>query len=70
DAETLNPSDAHTAAVEQHVLAKARQQTPGQVRAARPAARCRPPTPQPPQHRAQRARGRGCLGLRCCSRCA
>jgi 5-methylthioribose kinase len=34
DAETLNLSDEHTAAVEQQVLEKGRQQTPGQLRAA------------------------------------
>ncbi len=34
DTETLNLSDDHTAAVEQQVLIKARQQTPGQLRAA------------------------------------
>jgi hypothetical protein len=34
DTETLNLSDAHTAAVEQQVLVKARQQTQGQLRAA------------------------------------
>ncbi len=34
DAETLNLSDAHTVAVEQQVLTKARQQIPGQLRAA------------------------------------
>ncbi len=34
DAETLNLTDEHTAAVEAQVLAKARQQTPGQVRVA------------------------------------
>lgn len=34
DAETLNLSPEHTAAVEQQALAKARQQTPGQLRAA------------------------------------
>jgi hypothetical protein len=34
DAETLTLSDEHTAAVEQQALAKARQQTPGQLRAA------------------------------------
>jgi hypothetical protein len=34
DAETLNLSREHTALVEQQVLAKARQQTPGQLRAA------------------------------------
>jgi hypothetical protein len=33
-AETMNLSDEHAAAVEQQVLAKARQQTPGQLRAA------------------------------------
>ncbi|MGB8961805.1 MAG: DUF222 domain-containing protein, partial [Pseudonocardiaceae bacterium] len=34
DAETLNLSDEHTAAVEAQVLIKARQRTPGQVRVA------------------------------------
>jgi Domain of unknown function (DUF222) len=34
DAETLNLSDVHAAAVEHQVLATARQQTPGQLRAA------------------------------------
>ncbi|MDQ5855075.1 MAG: 13E12 repeat family protein, partial [Actinomycetota bacterium] len=34
DTETLNLSQDHTAAVEEQVLAKARQQTPGQLRAA------------------------------------
>jgi hypothetical protein len=34
DAETLNLTDEHTAAVEAQVLAKARQQTPGQIRVA------------------------------------
>jgi hypothetical protein len=34
DAETLNLSDEHTAVVEQQVLEKGRQQTPGQLRAA------------------------------------
>jgi hypothetical protein len=33
-AETMNLSDEHAAAVEQQVLAKARQQTPGPLRAA------------------------------------
>ncbi|HET9257170.1 MAG TPA: DUF222 domain-containing protein [Pseudonocardiaceae bacterium] len=34
DAETMNLSDEHTTRVEEKVLAKARQQTPGQLRAA------------------------------------
>jgi hypothetical protein len=54
DAETLNLSDEHTAAVEQQVLVKARQQTPGQVRAATRRA-VLVTDPAAAQHRAQRA---------------
>ena len=55
DAETLNLSDEHTAAVEQRVLVKARQQTPGQLRAATRRA-VLATDPAAAQRRAERAR--------------
>jgi hypothetical protein len=55
DAETLNLSDEHTAAVERQVLVKARQQTPGQLRAATRRA-VLATDPAAAQHRADRAR--------------
>ena len=59
DAETLNLSDTHTAAVEQQVLVKARQQTPGQLRAAtrRAVVATDPAAAQQRAERARRERG-------------
>jgi hypothetical protein len=59
DAETLNLSEQHTAQVEQHVLAKAQQQTPGQLRAAtrRAVLSADPSAAQKRTEQAQRERG-------------
>ena len=59
DTETLNLSDAHTAAVEQQVLVKARQQTQGQLRAAtrRTVLATDPAATQQRAERARRERG-------------
>jgi hypothetical protein len=62
DAETLNLSREHTALVEQQVLAKARQQTPGQLRAAtrRAVLNTDPSAAQKRAEQARRERGCGC----------
>ena len=59
DAETLNLTDEHTAAVETQVLAKARQQTPGQVRVAtrRAVLRADPAAARERAEQARRERG-------------
>ncbi|MDQ4011866.1 MAG: HNH endonuclease [Actinomycetota bacterium] len=59
DTETLNLSSDHTAAVEEQVLAKARQQTPGQLRAAtrRAVLSADPAAAQKRAERARRERG-------------
>jgi hypothetical protein len=59
DAETLNLTDEHTAAVETKVLAKARQQTPGQVRVAtrRAVLRADPDAARKRAEQARRERG-------------